>query len=481
LKIVIAPTIPLSSREGVRARLLTTGTTALEYPLSSTRISALFQQAAYWIGIALLVLGVSVILGWILHIPSVTSIIPGSATMKPNTAMGFLLTGMALMLQAHPGRSFRSVLIARICALSTAAIGALTLGQYLWGADLGIDGVLINVPATENPVPHPARMAANTALAFVFAGLVLFWLDAAGRVRDGVSIAFTVALLLLGFIATCGYAFNARALLGVAGYGSMAIHTAAGFALAAIGMVLARPARRMGAILAQASDTGESLRRIMPLLIAGPLLLSLVLDRGRMAGLYGERFLLALMVSVSTFLMCGFAMRNALSQGRLELARDRASDKFEGAIDAAPVGMVLTDAAGVVLLANEAIHQIFGYSKGELLGQSVEVLVPERYRGLHPALRESFHKEPSARAMARARRLHGLHKDGSEVPIEIGLNPLHTSEGSLVLSSVVDVTERQEADRQREKLLGGFARYERRSGRTRALSDSGARRDAAGA
>lgn len=392
-------------------------------------------------------------LGWILHIPSVTSIVPGSATMKPNTAIGFLLTGMALMLQARPGRSFRSVLIARICALSAAVIGALTLGQYLLGADLGIDGILIDVSATENPVPYPARMAANTAVAFVFAGLVLFWLDAAGRFRSGISIASTVALLLLGFIATCGYAFNAHALLGVAGYGSMAIHTAAGFTLAAIGVVLARPARRMGAILAQDSDTGESLRRIMPLLIAGPLLLSWVLHRGRLAGLYGESFLLALMVSVSTFLMCGFAMRNALSQGRLELARDRASDKFEGAIDAAPVGMVLTNAAGTVLLANEAIHQIFGYSKGELLGQSIELLVPERYRGLHPGLRESFHKEPSARAMARGRLLHGLHKDGSEVPIEIGLNPLHTSEGSLVLSSVVDVTERQDADRQREKLL----------------------------
>jgi PAS domain S-box-containing protein len=116
--------------------------------------------------------------------------------------------------------------------------------------------------------------------------------------------------------------------------------------------------------------------------------------------------------------------------------------------------MVLTDAAGVVLLANEAIHRIFGYPKGELLGQSIETLVPERYRRLHPDLRDSFHRQPSARAMGQGQRLYGQRKDGSEVPIEIGLNPLQTSEGSLVLSSVVDVTERQQAERQREKLLG---------------------------
>jgi PAS domain S-box-containing protein len=424
----------------------------------SSRTSALFRRLAFWIGVALLVLGLSVIAGWIFHIPTLTSIAPGMATMKPNTATAFLLTGAALMLQSYSDRSLRSAFLARTCALLIAAIGALTLIQYLLRTDLGIDGILINVSVAENPVPHPARMAANTALAFAFAGLVLFWLDAVGRVRDGMSITFTFALLLLGFIAACGYAFDARALLGVTGYGSMAIHTAMGFVLTALGLVCARPDRRVGAILAQDSSTGESLRRLAPVLLGGPLLLSWLLARGERAGLYGESFLLAQMVSLCTFILCGFAIWNALVQGRLELARNRARDKFAGAIDAAPVGMVLTDAAGVMLLANETIHRIFGYPKGELPGRSIELLVPERFRGAHPDLRASFCREPSARAMGEGRRLYGLRKDGSEVPIQIGLNPLQTSEGSLVLSSVIDITERQETERERAKLLSEMRR-----------------------
>jgi PAS domain S-box-containing protein len=140
-------------------------------------------------------------------------------------------------------------------------------------------------------------------------------------------------------------------------------------------------------------------------------------------------------------------------QGRLELARNRDNEKFAVAVDASPVGMVLTDAAGVVLLANEAIHRMFGYSKGELQGMPIETLIPARFRNLHPGHRAAFLLHASARAMGRDQDLYGLRKGGSEVPIEIGLNPLETSEGNLVLSSVVDITDRRQAEQLREALL----------------------------
>jgi PAS domain S-box-containing protein len=134
--------------------------------------------------------------------------------------------------------------------------------------------------------------------------------------------------------------------------------------------------------------------------------------------------------------------------------RKRSVEQFRLAIEAAPTGMLMVDAQGVIVLVNEQIEKLFGYQRAELLGQKLEALVPERFRHRHPGFREAFFGEPKARAMGGGRDLYGMRKDGTEVPIEIGLNPLTTSEGRFVLSSVVDITERKRADRERENLLG---------------------------
>jgi two-component system, sensor histidine kinase PdtaS len=118
------------------------------------------------------------------------------------------------------------------------------------------------------------------------------------------------------------------------------------------------------------------------------------------------------------------------------------------AIEAAPNGMLMADAAGTILLVNAPIETLFGYARAELIGQPVELLVPVRFSSSHPQLRSAFMSAPRTRAMAAGRELYGLRKDGTEVPIEICLNPLETPNGSYVLSSIVDITERNRADEQ---------------------------------
>jgi PAS domain S-box-containing protein len=127
----------------------------------------------------------------------------------------------------------------------------------------------------------------------------------------------------------------------------------------------------------------------------------------------------------------------------------RADDQFRLAIEAAPTGMLLMDSAGLIVLVNAQIDQLFGYPRNELLGQSIEMLLPERFRGNHPDLRASFFRAPSTRVMGGSRELYGLRKDGTELPVEIGLNPLQTSEGVFVLSSIIDLSSRHEIDRMR--------------------------------
>jgi PAS domain S-box-containing protein len=133
--------------------------------------------------------------------------------------------------------------------------------------------------------------------------------------------------------------------------------------------------------------------------------------------------------------------------------RKLADERFRLAIDAAPTGMLLMDRAGCIVLVNAQIESLFGYTRDELLGRRIEMLVPERFRGHHPEFRTTFFGNPNVRTMGAGRDLYGLRKDGSEMPVEIGLNPLRTSEGEFVLSSIVDLSQRREIDRLRTNFV----------------------------
>ena len=108
--------------------------------------------------------------------------------------------------------------------------------------------------------------------------------------------------------------------------------------------------------------------------------------------------------------------------------------------------MVMINRAGEIVMVNAQAERAFGYARTELLGQPVEMLVPERFRSHHPEMRAAFFTHPQPRPMGTGRDLYGLKKDGGEFPVEIGLNPIETEEGLLVLSAIVDITERKAAE-----------------------------------
>jgi hypothetical protein len=112
----------------------------------------------------------------------------------------------------------------------------------------------------------------------------------------------------------------------------------------------------------------------------------------------------------------------------------------------------MVDAEGRIVLANREIERLFGYTRDELLGQSVEMLVPERFRTRHPLFRDGFLDDPQTRPMGAGRDLYGVRKDGTEVPVEIGLNPIETDEGMFVLGSIVDIGPRKTLEEERRRL-----------------------------
>jgi PAS domain S-box-containing protein len=123
--------------------------------------------------------------------------------------------------------------------------------------------------------------------------------------------------------------------------------------------------------------------------------------------------------------------------------RKRLEARFRATVESAPTAMAMIDQAGTLVLVNTELERLFGYSgPEELLGHKIEVLIPARFRSGHPGLRTQYFGAPESRRMGAGRDLSGLRKDGSEFPIEIGLNPVRTDEGLFVLSAIVDISDR---------------------------------------
>ena len=116
---------------------------------------------------------------------------------------------------------------------------------------------------------------------------------------------------------------------------------------------------------------------------------------------------------------------------------------FHTLFEAAPNGVLAVDAAGRIALLNAQAEKMFGYSRAELIDKPVEVLVPQRFRGGHADLRKRAAANPRIRPMGTNRVFFGLRKDGSEFPVEVGLNPVVMSAGQFVVATVVDITERK--------------------------------------
>ncbi len=274
-------------------------------------------------GIFAMALGALVLLGWMRDIQILKSVAPGLVSMKANTAVAFVLSGYALWA-LHSIGSARISRAAMICSISVIAIGLLTLSEYLFGWNLGIDYLLFEETGNAVKTSVPERMSPATALSFILLGAALCCLALPNRECHCRAQSIALAVLVASAMATIGHVYGVHAQYGVVTYTWMAVHAAIAFVIVSLGILFFRPDYGWIALIASDNTGGAMIRRLW-LPSVGTLLVFGWLELiGKKAGWYSSEFGASLFVIIAVTVLTVLMWRNARSLDRTDAQREYA-------------------------------------------------------------------------------------------------------------------------------------------------------------
>jgi signal transduction histidine kinase/ActR/RegA family two-component response regulator len=299
----------------------------LSSPVSAT--SAL-PKVARIIGATAIIVGLVVALGWIRDVPALRSFVTGFAGMKLNAALGFVLAGASLWLLSRQGSRTRAA-AAQVCALIVSLIGLLTLSEYLFGWQLGIDELLLADRSGDSP--YPGRIPLVGACNFLLLGLLLLLLDSgwgAGnrRQRGWLAQWLAFALATVSFAMLLGFIYNAASLYRPANSSPVALHGVLLFLLLSPAALLARPDRGLVARLSSSDADGQLLRRLLPAVILIPPTLGWLRLKGQDAGLYGIDLGIAIFATTNVVVLSGLVWIAASGAREADAERRAAAQKM---------------------------------------------------------------------------------------------------------------------------------------------------------
>jgi len=418
------------------------------------------------IGVLAVALGLSVLLGWYLKVSSLESVFPGLATMKPNTAMGFVLAGLSLSLSlplSTRGRwSPLARAVAKTAAVAVVLLSGLTLAEYLVRADFGIDQIFFRDLSAG--ARYPGRTAPHAAVSLFLLGGALSLLDV--ETRDGHSPAQLLALVagLIGLVASIGHLYSAVSLYRIATHASMAVHTSIGVLAVSAGVLIARPERGINRVLLAEGPAGVMARRLIPVVLVVPVVLGWLRLEGQRAGLFGTEVGVALLVTSSILVFSGFLYGTARSIERADAGRRQAEESsseqaaiLQSVFDSMADGVIVADENGRFLLTNRFAQRLTASAPGDV--------DPRLWPGSYGVFR-SDRETPFAWAeLPLVRAVRGESSDESEmfvrnpaVPdgvfVSVSGRPLTDSTGASRGGVVVvhDISERKRAEEEIREL-----------------------------
>jgi signal transduction histidine kinase len=286
--------------------------------------------------IATIAIGVTVLVGWTLHVDILTRLLISNVHMLPITAMTFVVAGASLWMQRVPRDEPGTLsLVARGLALVVLATGLVTLAERMWGPDTALDELLFHDTLARLPYQPVGRMATNSAVSFALAGAALFLLDGQTRRIRQVAHWFSTLGITIAALALIGYLYGATAFYKMDAAAQMAVSTACAFFILGVGILSARPNSSWAGRFVSRTGTGMLARRLLLALTIVPLALGWLYIRGREDQLVGREIGIAILVVVMVGIQLTVLLRAAAIVQRGERAQARALEHAAAARDEA--------------------------------------------------------------------------------------------------------------------------------------------------
>ena len=404
-----------------------------------------FRKASQVMAFFVSALGFLVFCGWAFKVPALTFIRPGLQSMKVNTALCFVCLGVGLWLAQSDERQHSR----RILGLLVVIIAGLTLAEYTFHLDLGIDQLLFRDTRTPSLSAYPGRMAIATAICFLSLGSAVAFLGLKNTLtlqRTLVGACFTFSL-----VALCGYLYGVKSFYSITSYSTTGLHTVAGLFAACIAYFLARPDQGIVSIAARESSSGYLVRRLVPAIVIVPILLGWLGLVGQRANLYDVPFGTALFALANIgclmllTILIGHSMRSwEWERFHAERTMRESEQRFRLVADTAPVLIWMSGTDKLCTYFNKPWLEFTGRSIEHEYGNGwAEGVHPEDLKECLQTYEQSFDRREKFRMEYRLQRHDGQYR----WILDIGV-PRFNPDGSFAgyVGIAVDVTERKQAE-----------------------------------
>lgn len=399
-------------------------------------------------------LGTVVLLGWSFGVEEVKRLAPGMVAMNPATALCFVLAGLSV-LSLQRGTSERRNQLGKLLAGAVLLVAAAKMFAIASGWDVGVDRWFFSSHLVDAGTGAPNRMAPNTAFNFLLCGAALLLLDVQTRRGTRSSEVLCTISAVSALLAIVGYAYGVRVFYAVAYFIPMALHTALGFVILALAILLARANKGTMSIITSDTAGGVLARRLLPLAIIVPVILGALRLAGERAGLYDSGFGVALFVSATVVIFVGLIWATARLLFRLDIEaraaqedKSRLGEEVRLLLDSTSEGIYGIDPEGRCTFVNTAGAALLGYEPAELIGRGMQELIHH-----HPADASAVPLEegPIYRAGRSGESLHVedellWRKDGTSFSARYSSLPI--IQGSVRRGAVItfsDITVRKQA------------------------------------
>lgn len=401
---------------------------------TSNSLQERFVVFSKYASLIVVVIGCLVIIGWIFNIQEFKSILLGVQTTKLNTAFVFILSGIVLQIIHLENDKQNYIYIKQVLSIFILIVGLLTLSQYLFNLNLGIDELIVKDLQTA-PDSFPGRMSFASSLCTIFIGFALIFINNKSKKIQEFGQYPAILVITISFLAILGYIYNVQALYKLDTYSKMGLNTAIMLTLCALSILWVRPNENWTKIIVSESVGGIILRRLLFPILVVPLILGWLILLGERAGLYENHFGLAI-ISV---LITGFLIVTLLVNGEqlnlIDQKRKRVEERYQNVLDNLMEGAQIIGFDWRYLYVNDTVAKQGHQIKENLLGRTMM----EMYPGIENTAVFTTIKLCMEERTSHMMENEFIYANGDKGWFELSIQPVE--EGVFVLSN--DITERK--------------------------------------